>query len=115
MAISKSTSVQVENCTSAFVPFSVCSGPQILDPLAECVSIFPELDDVGWIRPSCVVADDPPSELAEFFASQNFGRSSEHEHMEQSTRVLIHIYYGIVNKKSSEEDVCVATKSKVIG
>jgi hypothetical protein len=99
MAISKSTSVQVENCTSAFVPFNVCSGPQILDPLAECVSIVDELDDdVGWIRPSCVAADDPPSELAEFFASQNFGRSSEHEHMEQSTRVL-YILWVSVNQK----------------
>ena len=59
------------------------------------------------------MADDPPSELAEFFSSQNFGRSSEHEHMEQSTRVL-YIYYGIVNKRKSEEDECVATKSIIL-
>lgn len=76
----------------------------MLDPLAECISIF-ELD-VGWIRPACVAADDPPSELAEFFASQNFGLSSEHEHMEQSTRVLS--YYGIVHKRVGEKDECVA-------
>ena len=69
------------------------------DPLAECVSILLE---VGWIRPACVAADDPPSELAEFFASQNLGRSSEHEHMEQSTRVL-YIYQGIVHKMVSEK------------